>query len=150
VVKDTPARVPYWNGQTYTPLFTSFIPRILWPEKPEIRTGNDFGRRYKYLGPFDYTTSFNLPWIVEMYANFGEFGILIGMSLVGILLAFLEKKFNGNDLSDLEFLYGLTILFGLTQHLSNFALEVGGTLMLALSLYILLKLSKALLEERQG
>jgi hypothetical protein len=139
VVKDTPTRVAYWGGETYLPLITSYIPRILFPDKPTERTGNNFGRRYNYLGRNDYTTSFNLPWIIEMYANFGDLGVLIGMPLVGLLLAFLEQKLNYPGMNPLEFVIGATVLFRLVYQESNLSLMTGSVLTLSLALYVLFK-----------
>lgn len=139
VVKDTPTRVAYWGGETYLPLITSYIPRILFPDKPTERTGNNFGRRYNYLGSYDYTTSFNLPWIVEMYANFGDLGVLIGMPLVGLLLAFLEQKLNRPGMNPVEFGIGATVLFRLVYQESNFSLMTGSVITLSLALYVLFK-----------
>jgi hypothetical protein len=139
VIKDTPSRVPYWQGQTYLPLLTSWIPRAIFPDKPTENTGNQFGRRYNYLGSEDFGTSFNLPWIVEMYANFGQVGVLIGMSLVGILLAFLEQTLNHSNMNPLEFVIGSTILFRLVYQESNFSLMTGSVLTLSLSFYLLFK-----------
>jgi hypothetical protein len=137
VIEDTPNRVPYWQGQTYLPLITSFIPRIIFPDKPEEKTGNAFGRRYNYLSSDDSGTSFNLPWIVEMYANFGQLGVVIGMSLVGILLAFLEQKLNNSNMNPLEFVAGATVIFQLIYQESNFSLMMGGVISLSVALYLL-------------
>jgi hypothetical protein len=139
VIEDTPAKVPYWDGQTYLPLLTSFIPRIIYPDKPTENTGNEFGRRYSYLGSSDDTTSFNLPWIVEMYANFGALGVLMGMPLVGMMLAFIEQKFNNQNMNSLEFVTGTTIIFRLVYQESNFSLMVGGVITLSVTLYLLFK-----------
>jgi hypothetical protein len=139
VVEDTPDRVPHWNGQSYSSLWTSFVPRILWPNKPTAAWGNIFGRVYGYLNRYDYTTSLNLPWIVEMYINFGDIGIFLGMALVGLLLGFLDKIFNFNGMNDLEFLFGCVILFGLTRHLSNFALDAGGIFLTSVTIYVAIK-----------
>ncbi|HEY9673845.1 MAG TPA: hypothetical protein V6D11_20560 [Waterburya sp.] len=140
VVKDTPAIVPYWNGETYLPLLTSYIPRALLPDKPVENTGNTFGRRYNYLGNSDFTTSFNLPWIVELYANFGNWGILIGMPLVGVFLAFLEQLFNQAKMNFLEFLIGSTVLFRLIYQESNFSLMTGSVITLSIALYFLFRI----------
>ena len=83
VVTQTPSEIPYWKGETYKPLLTSFIPRAIWPGKPEERFGPAFGHRYRMLAPTDKMTSLNIPWVVEMYANFGRWGVVIGMTLVG-------------------------------------------------------------------
>jgi hypothetical protein len=139
VVKDTPAQVSYWGGETYFPLFTSYIPRFLWPDKPRQIIGNSFGRRYNYLGSNDRTTSLNLPWIVELYANFGSLGILIGMPLIGLFLAFIEQKLNHIDMSSLEFVIGATVLFRLIYQESNFSLMVGSVLSLVVTLFMLFK-----------
>lgn len=137
VIEDTPNRVPYWQGQTYLPLATSFIPRIIFPDKPEEKTGNLFGRRYNYLSSDDSVTSFNLPWIVEMYANFGYLGVLIGMPLVGVVLVFLDKKLNNSSMNTLEFVAGATIIFQLVYQESNFSLMMGGVISLSVALYLL-------------
>jgi hypothetical protein len=140
VIKDTPRKVPYWQGETYLPLFTSFIPRAIFPDKPVENTGNVFGRRYNYLGSNDFTTSFNLPWIIELYANFGEIGVILGMSFIGSFLGFLEQKLNSPDMAPLEFITGSTILFSLIYQESNFSLMVGGILSLSLTLSILFRI----------
>lgn len=139
VIKDTPAKVPYWNGETYLPLLTSYIPRILWPYKPTETTGNKFGQRYHYLDKRDRTTAFNLPWIVEMYANFGTLGVLIGMPLVGLLLAFLEQKLNHPEMNALEFVLGATVLFNLVYQESNLSLMMGGVANSTIVLYLMMR-----------
>jgi hypothetical protein len=143
VIQDTPTIAPYWNGETYLPLLTSYIPRALLPDKPIENAGNRFGRRYNYLGRNDLTTSFNLPWIVEMYANFGILGILMGMPLLGVFLAFLEKLFNQASMNFLEFIIGCTILFRLIYQESNFSLMTGSVITLSVALYFLLKVGLA-------
>jgi hypothetical protein len=139
VMEDTPKRVPYWDGQTYLSLFTSFIPRIVWPDKPELRVGNEFGKRYHYLDSNDFTTSFNLPWIVEMYANFGYWGVIFGMPLVGVFLSLVEAKLNNPHMTTLEFIVGCAASFGMVYQESNFALMIGAVIPLIVSMYILFK-----------
>ncbi|WP_202950693.1 O-antigen polysaccharide polymerase Wzy [Pseudanabaena sp. PCC 6802] len=139
VMEDTPRVIPYWNGKTYLPLLTSFIPRIVWPDKPELRVGNEFGKRYNYLNANDFTTSFNLPWIVEMYANFGYWGVIFGMSLAGIFLSLIEAKLNDSRMSALEFIVGCAASFSLVYQESNFALMIGGLIPLIVSMYILFR-----------
>lgn len=139
VIEDTPSRVPYWNGETYIPLLTSYIPRFLWPDKPVSSVGNDFGQRYGYLKKTDKLTSLNLPWIVELYVNFGSYGVLMGMTLIGIFLAFLDTKFNRKNTNFLELVFGATILFPLVYQESNFSVMVGAIFNLSLSIYFLCK-----------
>jgi hypothetical protein len=80
----TPTVVPYWQGATYVDLYWSLIPRFLYPDKPGKILGQDFGHRYGLLDKFDKTTSYNLPQLVEFYANFGIWGVAIGMLLLGV------------------------------------------------------------------
>jgi hypothetical protein len=139
IVDETPKLVPYWGGATYLPLFTSYVPRALWPEKPIENTGNVFGRRYRYIASNDFGTSINLPWIVEMYANFGNLGVLIGMPLVGLLLAFLDRKLNSPKMGSMQVVIGSTILFKLFYQELNFSLMMGGVISLVVALYIIFK-----------
>ncbi|MFH7024923.1 MAG: O-antigen polysaccharide polymerase Wzy [Heteroscytonema crispum UTEX LB 1556] len=139
VMKNTPEIVPYWNGETYLPLLTSYIPRIIWPDKPEIRIGNDFGHRYKILDADDFSTSMNLPMIVEMYVNFGSWGVIIGMSLLGSLLVFIDKKLNHPNMSELEFAVGASTMFQLVYQETNASLLFGPLIPFLLVIHILFK-----------
>ena len=139
VVDLTPAQVPYWGGATYRSLLTKMIPRFLWPGKPKETTGNQFGERYGFLDELDTTTSQNLPWIVELYANFGRFGVFIGMALIGLILALLNRLFNSPDMNPIEYVYGTTLLVGLIYQESSFALMVGGVLLLSVVLLFALR-----------
>ncbi len=137
VVMDmTPSNVSFWQGETYKPLFTSFVPRALWPNKPEERAGNAFGKRYGFLKPDDDVTSINLPWLTEAYANFGFAGMLAGMSLFGFLLAALDRFFNAPSMTAYEIAVGWTVLFPLILPESNFTLLCGSLLPLALCFYL--------------
>ena len=136
VFEITPQQVPYWKGATYTPLLTSFIPRVLWPDKPEERLGQEFGHRYGILGPTDKITSENVPWVTEFFVNFGIAGVLLGMSLMGLVLAALDKLFNSRHMTSLEAVTGATILFPLFYQGSNLSLMTGSVLPLTVSLLI--------------
>lgn len=123
----TPDPVPYWNGETYKPLLTSFIPRAIYPGKPEERTGGEFGRRYGFMLPDQYESSLNLPWIVELLTNFGRGGVIVGMIFFGILLAFIDRVFNAPDGHEIETAIGLTLMLPFVYPESNFSVSVGLT-----------------------
>ncbi len=91
VIAKTPTNVPFWYGETIYDIVPSMIPRILWPGKPTKRLGNDFGHRYGLLHSRDNSTSLNLPWIVELFANFGAIGICVGMFIIGSAFGYIEK-----------------------------------------------------------
>ena len=84
---------------------------MLWPDKPEERLGQAFGHRYGVLQPADTITSENVPWLTEFFVNFGIAGVLLGMSLVGLVLAILEKLFNSQQMTSLEAVTRATNLF---------------------------------------
>jgi len=84
VVRVTPERVPYWDGETYRDLPWSFVPRFVVPDKPVKNYGARFGHRYGFVDPTDHDTTVNLAQLVEMYVNFGAWGVGIGMFLLGL------------------------------------------------------------------
>ena len=137
VVQSTPDKTPFWHGESYKPLLTSFIPRALYPAKPKEQTGYKFGRKYGLLDQHNApTTSINMPWITEFYANFGLWGVLIGMSLIGLILAFLDKIFNADGMNNVEFVVGTTLIFPLVYPESNFSVMTGSMLLLFVSLFL--------------
>lgn len=97
VVEKTPGDIGYWEGETYRALLYKIIPRAVYPDKPTIETGQLFGHRYGFLSPTDRTTSYNLPQLVELYANFGIVGVLVGMFVVGVIYAAIVRCFGHRD-----------------------------------------------------
>jgi len=146
VVKTSPDLVPYWRGETYWPLFTSWIPRFMWADKPEERTGFAFGLRYRMLGPTEYNMSMNIPWITEAYANFGTLGIVFGMVLIGAFLGLLETIFNRPGASVAEFAAGSAILAPLWFQESNLSLMTGSILPVAIFFWLYLTCGSYLLK----
>ena len=141
VVDRTPTVVPYWSGASYLPLFTKPIPRLLWPGKPIEDIGNEFGHRYFLLDDADEITSINLPWIVEMFANFGALGLLVGMGVIGFGLAYLDRIFNVLKSNPIEYVVGATLLLNLFYQESSFSLMAGQALLLYIALRIALKIA---------
>ena len=80
--------------------------------------------------------SLNLPWITELFINFGPLSVPLGMAFFGILLALLDRLFNEAHLKNLEFLIGLTIIYRLVYPESNFSVTTGTLPILFLSLVI--------------
>ncbi|HTB22789.1 MAG TPA: O-antigen polysaccharide polymerase Wzy [bacterium] len=126
VMQQTPDYVPYSNGSTYLSLLTIWIPRAIWPDKPQGNIGNTWAHWYGLLDQDDFTTSYNLPWIVEFYINFGWAGIIVGMFLSGILFAWLAAFFCFPGASALEYSAAVPLLLNLWYAESNFALVAGG------------------------
>ena len=83
VIHQTPENVPYLKGETYYRLLFTFVPRLLWEDKP--RNVRDFGQRYGFIPEGNEINGFKLHHLGEFYINFGALGILLGMLLLGLL-----------------------------------------------------------------
>jgi hypothetical protein len=140
VINMTPELVPYWLGGSYQALWTSFIPRFLWPGKPQATIGNEFGHRYSQIGPEDKETSYNLPWLPELYANFGVLGVVAGMFAIGVFFRFIVQKLSVPISASIEYVLGATVTFSLFYAESNFAVMAGAVLTPYLALLLLLRM----------
>ncbi len=74
-------------GATMDYIAYAFIPRILWPEKPNVTRGLWFAA-YTGFAPSEEesTTSLGITPAGELYWNFGVVGTIIGMFIIGGLL----------------------------------------------------------------
>jgi hypothetical protein len=116
----TPALIPYWGGHTYLPLIGGFIPRAFWPDKPQERSGKAFGNRYDLIFPKS-ETSVNIPWLTELFINFGPPGIFFGMTVFGILFSLIDHVFNSRNVSALDGAIGLGLIVRFVYPESNFS-----------------------------
>lgn len=78
-----PRHEPYANGEVLLSLVHPFIPRLLWPGKPQTG-GYENIRRFTSL-PQSENTSINLSPLGEGYVNFGYYGLLFSLGY-GLLL----------------------------------------------------------------
>jgi hypothetical protein len=136
VVDNTPNPIPYWEGTSYRSLMLSWVPRVIWKTKPEERWGNEFGRRYQLLTTDNTYMSLNLPWLVELYANFGAKGVVLGMTLIGLFMAFLERLLSRNESDLVSKGIGAAVLLPLFNQESNFTLMTGSLIPLILCLWV--------------
>jgi len=61
-------------------------PRFIWKDKPVINaSGNEFGRAYGIINPDNFQTSVGSTIIGDLYMNFGLWGIILGMLIIGAL-----------------------------------------------------------------
>jgi hypothetical protein len=139
VIIRTPREIPYWGGQTYLSLVGSFVPRVLWPDKPTKELGQAFGHRYGYIGNSDTNTALNLPILVEFYANFGIAGVIGGMFLVGLIYFVLDRTVNSPGQDSLHSLVGVVILIPLANIESDFSLGFGGLILNGAALWFVLR-----------
>lgn len=84
VLRDVPESVEFRRGDTLLLLpISMFIPRILWPDKPNIMTGREFGVTFQLVGGIDRETQIAPTVLADFYWNFHLPGVLIGMFLLG-------------------------------------------------------------------
>jgi hypothetical protein len=95
----TPSAVPYQWGNTYSFFLVSFIPRILWPDKPTAGSANGF-----YSVTYGVqseegakTTTFGVSILGEAFMNFGWAGVVFVMLLQGILISALQYSFGSDE-----------------------------------------------------
>jgi hypothetical protein len=89
IIKDTPDRVPFQGGWTLALIPIAYVPRLLWPEKPETTIGLWITTTY---GSGSQIKSHTGPsWIGEFYLNFGVAGVVGGMFVMGLLLRLLQE-----------------------------------------------------------
>jgi hypothetical protein len=139
VTRRTPSDIPYLNGNTYLSLVGAFVPRVLWPGKPSKNLGQMFGHRYQYLHSRDFSTSINLPFLIEFYVNFGELGVILGMFLVGIIYAVLDHLLNRRGQSVVRIVMGMAILVPMLDLDSDFSLIFGGVVLDLVAFAIVLR-----------
>jgi hypothetical protein len=89
IVMRTGKDVRYQYGYTLTPLFTVFIPRLLWPDKPDVATGVLVNTEFHVTD--NDITYISPSHLGEMYWNFGWIGALAGMLLLGILMGWIGR-----------------------------------------------------------
>lgn len=95
----TPSVVPFQNGSTYSYFLVAFIPRIIWPNKPEAGAANRF-----FAVNYGITTeagaertTFGMSLMAESYINFSWPGVIIIMSMQGLLLGILQHFFSSES-----------------------------------------------------
>lgn len=87
-----------WHGKDLKEFFVNLgPPRLLWKDKPVSVNGygNEFGRRWGILGPDDFRTAVAPTAIGDWYINFGIWGIVFGMALMGFVLQLVYRTLIG-------------------------------------------------------
>jgi hypothetical protein len=86
--------VPFQGGTTLEAIPLAFIPRLIWPDKPDVPTGLLFNHEF-FHGQWD--TYISPSHLGELYWNFGWPGMLVGMSCIGLILGLVARAFNLRD-----------------------------------------------------
>ena len=90
VLRHVPAEEPYARGETIiSSVEASLLPRILAPDK--LRAGGDENMERFAGHKFGGDTSMNIGFAGEMYANFGNWGGILGCGVYALVLGLLFR-----------------------------------------------------------
>jgi hypothetical protein len=90
IVQKAGMDVPYKHGATLTPIFSAFIPRIIWSEKQSLAVGQIFNKDFNIS--VDTDTYISPSHVGEIYWNFGWAGTLLVLPATGFLLGFIGSR----------------------------------------------------------
>ncbi len=88
----TPQYVPFQDGKTMVEALYAMVPRLLWPDKPEVGGSGDYVSEHTMI-PFAKGTSVGLGQVFEFYINFGIPGVIGGFLVLGMLLRYFDIRF---------------------------------------------------------
>jgi fumarate reductase subunit C len=93
----TPSVVPFQYGATYSYFAVAIIPRILWPDKPQAGSANNFYAVSYGISTEEgvKTSTFGVSILGEAFINFGWYGVVIVMLILGTIVSLLEHMFGG-------------------------------------------------------
>lgn len=84
-------RVGFAEGGTLYIAAIAWIPRIIWPSKPNI--GGSGGLVSRFTGQkFAESTSVGVGQVLEFYVNWGLTSVIIGFLLYGCLIQYLDQR----------------------------------------------------------
>ena len=93
VINNVPRSIPYANGERMLSAFRNLIPRILYPQKPDLGGDSWLIRKYANVNAAgdESGSSIGLGYPAELYIDFGVFGVIAGGILLGLIFAFGKK-----------------------------------------------------------
>jgi hypothetical protein len=140
VIDQTPEVVPYQYGRLYTYIFISPIPRFLWADKPSVSEANQYYQVAYNITPEEYLTlvSISIGILTESYINFGWFGVVGVMFLVGIFFDFYQNTFLAKSSGVLMNAIGFVLLPPLLGLESQLAVYMSGILQQILVIVLVL------------
>jgi len=109
-----------WMGASYLGLLTAIIPSSLYTAKPPVDDGMYLysicqGRTdiFPVMSTSDLNgSSYPLETFGSAYANFGVFGVIIGMILLGVVISFFYRKLQKSDYSLFSIIIYAQVVFG--------------------------------------
>ncbi|HEY0748169.1 MAG TPA: hypothetical protein VGD63_15820 [Steroidobacteraceae bacterium] len=90
VIDRTGNVAPYQNGYTIGLFFSGFVPRLFWPDKPDLSVGQLFNRQLHITESGENYVSTTM--LGDIYWNFGWLGILFGSALFGYFIGTINRR----------------------------------------------------------
>jgi hypothetical protein len=78
-------QVEYAYGSSVGKMVLALIPRLVWPDKPQVGGGGSIVRDFTGI-EFGDSTSVGAGQVLEFYVNFGTWGVIGGFLLYGYLI----------------------------------------------------------------
>jgi hypothetical protein len=109
-IRYTPSEIPYLEGATLQNLAAGLVPRVLWPEKPEIGTGYWFSVNYWGTPPGVPVVPQTITHPGELYIDFGITGIIVGLAILGLWYRFAWEATRPRESATAALLYTLILV----------------------------------------
>lgn len=75
------------NGSTLIPIFTVPVPRAIMPDKDKFLTAGNYFKEYH--GHWHIRVGERMTYIGELILNWGIWGVVLGMSVMGLFMSFI-------------------------------------------------------------
>ena len=128
---------------TISILAYSIVPRIFYPNKPKQDFSywyTDYFNVYQIDEKARKTVTYNIFWTSDFYINYQYYGSIILSFIFGFILSLLSKILTNDQSSNLHYLFGLSIISGLTFPDYNISLMLSPVLFQIIFLFIFLKI----------
>lgn len=97
IVQRTPGQIPYSSSaQLIEAPLLDMVPRAVWPGKPILTTGYQFGQQYYGLSASLYTSSAITP-VGDLYRHGGWIPVIAGMFLLGCGVRLLDDALDARS-----------------------------------------------------
>jgi hypothetical protein len=93
----TPETVPFLRGESYRYMLITFIPRLVWPNKPRANEATDlvdYAYGFRFPEQESHGTNIGAGFVAEAYANYSWVGVIMIMAIQGIIFALLNRTLN--------------------------------------------------------
>ncbi len=89
IVHGTENGIPFQHGFTMTPILSSFVPKFMWSDKPDVPAGRILNKVFHVTDQEE--TYISPSHLGELYWNFGWAGVIGGMAAIGALCGLISR-----------------------------------------------------------